>query len=119
METGQSDWELASMLNRPSAKIAAILALFATPSSAQDMDALERCSQVGAIAEVTMSARQSGIRKDVLLAALAQSPDPELVHGVITRAYELIIWSDPAMQEMVVIDFSGREEVACINASGL
>jgi hypothetical protein len=96
-----------------------ILVLFATPSSAQDMDALERCSQVGAVAEVTMSARQSGIRKDVLLAALAQSPDPELVHGIITRAYEVIIWGDPILREIVVMDFSGQEELTCLDASGL
>jgi hypothetical protein len=107
------------MLNRSSAKMVTILVLFATPSSAQDMDALERCSQVGAVAEVTMSARQSGIRKDVLLAALAQSPDPELVHGIITRAYEVIIWGDPILREIVVMDFSGQEELTCLDASGL
>jgi hypothetical protein len=66
-----------------------------------------------------MSARQSGISKDVLLTTITRSPDPEQSYGIITRAYEAMLWSDPRIKEMVVIDFAGREELACLDAAGL
>ena len=64
-----------------------------------------------------MSARQSGIEKDVLLAAITRSPDPEQPYGIITRAYETMLWSDLRIKEMVVIDFASREELACLDVA--